>query len=332
MGRKAAMTVSKSVRALLWSATVLAGMIAWRLYSPFTLPRLVDWMSDDVRNLWSRPYFTLGKLPVTPVVLVKWFFFVVLLVVFVRFGRRLLRDRVLKYSSFDRGQRFAIERIFGYLIFTAGLLIGLQSEGINLTTLALLGGTIGIGIGLGLQTIAKNFASGLILLLENPVKVGDRIQIGDLLGDVILIGGRATWVRTNDNVVIIVPNSEFIESRVTNWTANDRRVRIAVPLGVSYGSDPGQVREILLDVAGKHADVLSEPPSDVIFCGFGDSSLDFELRVWTVAQVQTPQVMRSELYFTIFEAFRRRNIEIPFPQRDLHLRSSEIPLPFTPAG
>jgi small-conductance mechanosensitive channel len=324
------MKLSKSVRALIWFAATLAAMIAWRLYSPYNLPRLVGSVGSDVRDLWSQPYFTLGNLPITPAVLVKWFLFVVLLAMLARFGRRLLRDRVLKYSSFDRGQKFAIERISGYFIFTMGLLIGLQSQGINLTTLALLGGTIGIGIGLGLQTIAKNFASGLILLFENPVKVGDRVQLEALLGDVIHIGGRATWVRTNDNVVIIVPNSEFIESRVTNWTANDRRVRLAVALGVSYNSDPAQVREILLDVARKHPDVLDEPGPDVVFRGFGDSSLDFELRVWTVKQVQTPQVMRSELYFSIFEAFRRHAIEIPFPQRDLHLRSSDIPLPFAP--
>jgi small-conductance mechanosensitive channel len=324
------MKLSKGVRALIWSAIALAGMIAWRLYSPFSLPRIVNSVSGDVRDLWSQPYFTLGNVPITPAVLVKWFLFIVLLAMLARFGRRLLRDRILKYSAFDRGQKFAIERISGYFIFTLGLLIGLQSQGINLTTLALLGGTIGIGIGLGLQTIAKNFASGLILLFENPVKVGDRVQLEDLLGDVIHIGGRATWVRTNDNVVIIVPNSEFIESRVTNWTANDRRVRIPVALGVSYGSDPAQVREVLLDVARKHPDVLREPAPDVVFRGFGDSSLDFELRVWTVKQVQTPQVMRSELYFSIFDTFRQHDIEIPFPQRDLHLRSSEIPLPFAP--
>ncbi len=325
------MTVSKGARALIWFALTLAAMIAWRLYSPFSLPRMVNSVSGDVRDLWSQPYFTVGNLPITPAVLIKWFIFVVLLTMLSRFGRRLLQTRVLKYSSFGPGQRFAIEKISGYFIFTVGLLIGLQSQGINLTSLALLGGTIGIGIGLGLQTIAKNFASGLILLFENPVKVGDRVQLEALLGDVIQIGGRATWVRTNDNVVIIVPNSEFIEGRVTNWTANDRRVRIAVALGVSYNSDPAQVRQVLIEVARHHPDVLKQPPPDVIFRGFGDSSLDFELRVWTEKQVQTPQVMRSELYFSIFETFRHHDIEIPFPQRDLHLRSSEIPLPFEPA-
>jgi small-conductance mechanosensitive channel len=178
---------------------------------------------------------------------------------------------------------------------------------------------------LGLQAIVSNFVAGLILLLEQPIKLGDRIEVGDTYGDVVRLRGRSTWIRTNENVVIIVPNSEFINGRVTNWTANDRQVRISLALGVSYNSDPVRVREVLLMVAGNHTDILADPAPEVVFTEFGDSSLNFELRVWTIQQVQTPTRLKSDLYFAIFEAFRKEGIEIPFPQRDLHVRSISEP-------
>lgn len=318
---------SVPTRLLIASAGVLALLIAWRLFSPYSLPSLFGRLGDDFRNLWSVPYFHVGTLAVTPVVLVKAFIFVVLLALLTRLCRRIIRSRILDYTSMDEGQKFALERGVGYLIFSIGLIIGLQSAGVNFSSLAVVGGAIGIGVGFGLQTIAKNFISGLILLLERPIKVGDRVQVETLQGDIIHIGARGTWVRTNDNVVMIVPNAEFIENRVTNWTANDRRVRITVPLGVSYGTDPAKVREVLLKVAGQHPDVLDKPDPDVIFIGFGESSLDFELRIWTTKQVQTPKIISSDLYFAIFRAFKENGIEIPFPQRDLHIRSVGVRIP-----
>ena len=210
--------------------------------------------------------------------------------------------------------------------------MGLHFIGLDLTSFALFTGAVGIGIGLGFQNIAKNFASGIVLLIESSVKVGDRIEIEGLQGDIVYIGSRGTWVRTNENVVIIVPNTEFIEGRVTNWTANDRNVRINIPLGVSYESDPERVRQVLLEVARDHPDVLLDPAPDVIFTSFGESSLDFELRIWTSKQVTTPRIITSDIYFNVFAAFKREGIEIPFPQRDLHLRSSSIPVGVDASG
>jgi small-conductance mechanosensitive channel len=198
--------------------------------------------------------------------------------------------------------------------------------GLNLNSLVVVGGALGIGVGLGLQAIVSNFVAGLILLLEQPIKLGDRIEVGNTYGDVVRLRARSTWIRTNDNVVVIVPNSEFINQSVTNWTATDRQVRISLPLGTSYDSDPKKVREVILKVASTHADVLPDPPPEVIFTDFGDSSLNFQLRVWTIQQVQSPARLKSDLYFAIFEAFRIEKIEIPFPQRDLHLRSVAEPL------
>jgi len=249
----------------------------------------------------------------------------VLLVVILWFATklasRIFRVRFLDRTHLEEGRKFALQRIVGYSLFTFGALTGVHAIGVDVGSIAVFSGALGIGLGLGFQTIAKNFASGLILLFEQPVKVGDRVQVGNLQGNIVTIGSRATWVRTNDNVVMIVPNSEFIEQQVTNLTLNDRIVRINVPLGVSYASNPEHVRDILMVVGRGHPDVLEEPEPDVIFTGFGQSSLDFDLRIWTANQVSTPRVIASQLYFEIFAALKREGVEIPFPQRDLHVRS-----------
>jgi small-conductance mechanosensitive channel len=315
------------MRSFLSLAGLLALLFLWRILSPLFLPDITQWVGSDFSRLWSQPYFTLGNVPVTPPFLIKSFTLLIIIVLAARFIRRFIRYQILARTSLDVGQQFALERGIGYVVFVIGLMIVLQSVGVNLNSLIVLGGAVGIGIGLGLQTIANNFTAGIILLIERSIKVGDRVEVGSLNGDVIQIGARATWVRTNDNIDVIVPNSEFTQKPVTNWTAEDRQVRFSVPLGVSYGSKPEKVREILLTVAADHPDVLANPVPDVIFCGFGDSSLNFDLRVWTTHRVQTPQALKSELYFRIFEAFGKNGIEIPFPQRDLHVKSVTAPIP-----
>ena len=198
----------------------------------------------------------------------------------------------------------------------------------NLNSLVVFGGAVGVGVGLGLQNVVSNFIAGLILLIEQPIRMGDRIEMKDTLGDVVRIAARSTWVRTNDNVVMIIPNSDFINNSVTNWTANDPNVRISLPVGVGYSSDPDKVRALLLQAAGAHPDVLKDPKPDVIFTDYGDNSINFTLRVWTSDRAHTPLVLKSDLYFALFRLFNEQGIELPFPQRDLHLRSSDIPLPF----
>lgn len=273
-----------------------------------------------IQGSLDHPFFTLGGLPVTIFFLIKAAIFLVALFLGSHFTLLILQKRVLTHTPLALGQQYAVAKVISYLLFVLGLIIGLQSLGLNLNSLVVVGGALGIGVGLGLQAIVSNFVAGLILLLEQPIRLGDRIEVGDTYGDVIRLRGRSTWMRTNDNVVIIVPNSDFINQKVTNWTANDRRVRISMPFGTSYGSEPNRVRDVVLAVAGKHPDVLSDPAPEVIFAEFGDSSLNFQLRVWTIQQVQTPTRLKSDLYFGIFEAFKNESIEIPFPQRDLHIR------------
>jgi small-conductance mechanosensitive channel len=314
--------MAAGIRLILWLVFAVALFaVVWWLARP-----LFARLDADVARLLAEPLFQLGKVAVSPLLVFKVLLFLVLLTLATRLTRRFLRDNVLSRTSMDAGQRYALARIAGYVVFVLGLTIGLQSAGVNLSSLVVVGGALGIGVGFGLQNIASNFISGLVLLVERPVKLGDRVEVGDTYGDVVRIAGRSTWVRTNDNVVIIIPNSEFINSRVTNWTANDRQVRFSLPVGVSYGSNPDQVRQILLDVARRHPDVMADPGPEVLFIGFGDSSLDFSLRVWTTNQVQTPRRLKSDLYFAIFQAFREHGVEIPFPQRDLHLKSVAAPL------
>ncbi len=286
----------------------------------------------DLRAEVLKALLTLGTLPITPVFLIKTAVFLFLLRMVSGMCRRFMQERVLVRTTLTAGQQYAFAQISSYLVFLLGLLIGLQWAGVDLSSLVILGGAIGIGLGFGLQNIANNFVSGIILLMERPIQVGDRVEVGSTNGDVVKIAARSTWIRTNDNVVMIIPNSEFINNRVTNWTANDRQIRFPIPVGVSYASNPEMVRNVLLSVASDHPDVLTVPPPEVLFTGFGDSALNFELRVWTVTRVQYPRILSSELYFSIFRAFREQGIEIPFPQRDLHLKSVSVPVPVADAG
>ncbi|HEU5360335.1 MAG TPA: mechanosensitive ion channel domain-containing protein [Candidatus Deferrimicrobiaceae bacterium] len=326
------MKLTTGNRLLILLGVAIVGLLGIGFLASEAILPLFGSLRADLQKALYRPYFTVGDLPVTPVFLIKTFVFFFLLRIVSRMSRRLMEKRVLVRTSLNAGQQYAWAQITGYLVFLFGLLIGLQWAGVNMSSLVILGGAIGIGVGFGLQNIANNFVSGLILLMERPIQVGDRVEVGDTNGDVVRIAGRSTWIRTNDNVVMIIPNSEFINSHVTNWTANDRQVRFAIPLGVSYGSDPEFVRQVLEEVAGRHPDVLTIPPPEVLFTGFGDSSLDFELRVWTISRVQFPRILASEIYFMIFKAFKEHGIEIPFPQRDLHLKSVSVPIPVSSAG
>jgi len=239
-------------------------------------------------------------------------------------------ERLLARTRIDIGVRQAVGSIFRYVIVAIGFMIILQTAGINLSALTVLAGALGIGVGFGLQNITNNFLSGLIILFERPIKVGDRIDVGKVTGDVVKISPRATTIVTNDNIAIIVPNSEFISSQVINWSYTNRDVRLNFPVGVAYHSDPELVRKALLEVAADHPGVLKERNADVLLQEFGDSSLNFILRVWTRDYTTTPGVLRSELNYAICKKFKEHGIEIPFPQRDLHVRSGVVEVKMAP--
>jgi small-conductance mechanosensitive channel len=251
---------------------------------------------------------------------------IVILFIVAEWLRRLLINKILRRYSIDLGVRQSIGTIFKYIMVTIGLFIIVQSTGLDLSALGLLFGALGVGIGFGLQNITNNFISGLIILFSRPIKVGDRVEVGNTIGDVVDISGRATTINTNDNITIIVPNSEFISNTVINWSHNDRNIRFRIPVGVAYKEDPGVIRKLLLEVANAHGGVLKTPAPDVIFEEYGDSSLNFQLLVWTTDYINRPSILKSDLYFAIFEKFKDHNVEIPFPQHDLHLKSGFTPV------
>ncbi len=232
----------------------------------------------------------------------------------------LLLSRVLPRYGAEKGVQLSIARLVHYAILTLGFLIMLRVLGFQLNQLTLLGGALGVGIGFGLQAIVNNFASGLILLFERPIKVGDTIQIGTEFGEVKNMGLRATVIQTFDNAEIVVPNSDLITGQVTNWTLAERKIRIRVAIGVAYGTEVAKVLEILLGCAKENPMVLDTPAPSAFFLAFGASSLDFELRVWTQDFLDKTQVL-SNLNQDIESEFATNEIEIPFPQTDLHLRS-----------
>jgi len=243
--------------------------------------------------------------------------------------RRFVVQRLLKRTHFDPSLQYAIHKITGYIFVTLGFFIALQVNNVNLSSLAVVAGAVGVGVGFGLQNIINNFVSGLIILAERPISIGDRIEVGNVAGQVTRINLRSTTVVTNDNITIIVPNSDFISHAVTNWSHGDPRVRIRMALGVAYGTDTGKLRQLMLEVAKEHPSVLAEPSPELFFSGFGDSSLNFELAVWTAQMSSKPRRFRSELYYAIEKKLRENGVEIPFPQRDLHLRSGSLIVPAT---
>ena len=227
---------------------------------------------------------------------------------------------MLPRLTLPRGVPGAISQLAHYAILAFGLLFAFAAAGIDLSRLALLVGALGVGIGFGLQNIVNNFVSGLILIFERPIKVGDTIELDPLLGTVKHIGIRASTVRTLEGAEVIVPNGDLIAGKVVNWTPSDRQRRVDVPVGVAYGTDPDRVVEILVGVAQDQPDVLVHPEPVALFRGFGDSSLDFVLRVWT-PEFERWMRVQSDVARAVHHALRDAGITIPFPQRDLHLRS-----------
>lgn len=228
--------------------------------------------------------------------------------------------QILSAGSFDRGVRDAVKKLIHYGVVLVGFLVALSLLGLGLQNFVVLLGAFGVGIGFGLQDIVNNFLSGLILLFERPIKVGDGIVIDGEYGTVSRIGLRSTVVESLDQAEHIVPNSQMISQKVTNWTLSTRRIRIVVPVGVAYGSDLEKVLGILKQAGEVHTEVLKNPIPTPYFIQFGNSSLDFELRVW-IADIDNRPRIKNEILLYIDQRFREEGIEIPFPQQDLHLRS-----------
>lgn len=278
---------------------------------------IIDWL----KTTWNFELFHLGDNPFTTKTLLLLILSLFLLFYVSSKIRKVLVNKIFSRYGLDIGVSQSIATIVRYLLIIIGLIIIFQTTGIDLSAIGLLVGALGVGIGFGLQNITNNFISGLIILFERPIKVGDRIEIDDLAGNIVDISARATTIITNDNIAVIVPNSDFINSRVINWSHNNRRIRLNFPVGVSYNEDPEKIRKLLTEVANNNPGILSSPEPYILFEGFGDSSLNFNVLVWTTEYIDRPKILRSELYYAIFRKFKEHNVEIPFPQQDIHLKS-----------
>jgi small-conductance mechanosensitive channel len=289
---------------------------------------------SDIAQLLDRVlHYQLFELNQTPITLSSILMFILFILIFYLFSRlfdRLVLKHTLSRFAIDTGIQFTLRRVTQYIVMIVGAVVAFQFVGIDLSGLAVIFGLLSVGIGFGLQNITSNFISGLILLLERPIKVGDRVTVGTTEGDVIAINMRATTIQSLNNIAIIVPNSEFISSNVTNWSHGDPKIRLDIEVGVSYQSDLDTVVKSLEEVAHDHPALLERPRPEVLLQGFADSSWNMVLRVW-IGSPERHWIVRSELNMAIVRKFREHGVEIPFPQRDLHVRSP-LPLPHVMQG
>lgn len=278
-------------------------------------------------QVFNARLFTVSQ---TDVTLSSIFIFFIILMGVVYLARLLtsrMMEGILEKLQVDEGLRYTLRRVTEYILVLLGAMIAFQFIGINLSGLAVIFGLISVGIGFGLQNITANFISGLILLFERPIQVGDRITVGETEGDVLEINIRSTTIRSLNNISIIVPNSEFVSSRVVNWSHGDPKIRIDIPVGVSYNSDLDTVIRCLKEVAEENSEVLKKPAPEVHLREFGDSAWNMVLRIW-IRNPKRHYYVQSDINCAIVRKFRKHAVEIPFPQHDVHIRSP-LPVPFT---
>ena len=307
----------------IWIA-VASGVLAAIPRTRFLTAQMLELLSQGLSLLGS--FFDSSIVPGKTRFSVKDLFKVVaaitVIALLARGARRLLLNTILNKTPMDLSVRHAVATFSQYLIVTVGFLLLLQSAArLDLTMLGVVAAAVGVGVGFGLQNIANNFISGIFILFERPIKVGDRIEVGEVHGHVVRIAARGTTVRTNDNIDIIIPNSSFTSFNVINWSHGDQKVRFRVPVPVAYGSDARLVERLLLEVAHENENVLKEPSPRVVFWAFGDSALEFQLRVWTTRMLHRRGVFFGQLNLAIYDKFQQHGIRIPFPQRDLHLKT-----------
>jgi small-conductance mechanosensitive channel len=269
---------------------------------------------QSANELWSRlEAFLTSGIAGTEFTLLKLLIVITLISALFWVTRRVTRwlvERVLARRGFDIGMREAIGTIVRYVVISLGVLVILQSAGIELTSLNVLVGAVGVGLGFGLQNITSNFFSGLILLFERPIKMGDRVEIAGCVGEVREIAARATTLVTDGNVAIIVPNSQFVAERVTNWSRPDKLTAYVVSFYVSHDSDPELVRQVLLAAADKHRDVLRDPAPEVEFVEAGLGALRFQLQVWSREHLNTAGTLRSDLNFEVWRQLAASGVTI----------------------
>jgi potassium efflux system protein len=311
--RRRSFTLLAFAAAVLWADATLEGFGMTRTFT--------DWASEWLSRSWEvgSASFSIGSVLL---------FIVILLVTWAisRFVRFALELDVLPRMKLEPGVDGAISTLTRYVLLSLGLLLGLASVGVDESQIALVAGALGVGVGFGLQSIVSNCISGIILMLERPVRLGDFIEVGPLVGRVERIGLRSSTVRALDGAEVIVPNDSLISREVVNWTLSDRRRRVRVKIGVAYGTDLEKAREVMSGVARAHAQAIGGPSPEVLFENFGESSLDFVLEFWT-ADFAEWEHLKSAVGMDLYEALTKAGIEIPFPQRDVHVKTLPEKMP-----
>ncbi len=275
---------------------------------------------NNLQDIWFRinEGVPLGDSRITPAGLVKFIIVFVLGYIITRFLQGVLRERILPSTNLDAGGKVALLSGLGYVGYFLAGIIALSSTGLDLSSLAILAGALSVGLGFGMQTIVSNFVSGIIMLIERPIKEGDWIEVSGYSGTVKAISVRSTHLQTFNKATAIIPNSAIISSSVLNWMHGDVEGRVSVPIEVAYGTDPNLVKRLLLEIASGHSKVLDDPEPVVLLRGFGESALKFELRAFISEKFSLN--VQSELNFEVLKVFEQHDIEIPYPKRDLNLK------------
>lgn len=287
--------------------------------------------SEILSGILQYQLFMVNQTPITVVSLGMFFTIVVVFFVISKVIKEVLGRRLLAHLNLSTGTSYTLLRLTQYTLWFVGGFVAFQFVGIDLSGVAVIFGFLSVGIGFGLQNLTSNFISGLILLFEQHIQVGDRVTVGDIEGNVVEINIRSTTIRSLNNIAIIVPNSEFIQATVINWSHGDPKTRLEIEVGVSYDSDLDLVIQSLKEVANEHPLLLKDPEPNVWLLSFGDSAWNMQLLVW----VDSPKIRRqviSDINCAIVRKFRDHNIEIPFPQRDLHVRNPTVPIPVAVNG
>ena len=299
---------------------VFFAVLCFLIALPFILESVLG-IKISTELAWLNKGITIGKAKITILNVCYVIIFLLLIGYISRIIRKALQDEVLPRTRLDIGARASLVNVVVYSLWILAIYTGINILGINLSSLAFMAGALGIGIGFGLQNIVNNFISGIILLFDPSIQVGDMVQIGEDWGTVNRINIRTTIVQTFDNAALIIPNSQMLSNRVTNWSYKDPKVRRQVDVGVAYGSDVQLVRTVLLRIVNDMPEIMDDPAPRVDFSDFADSALIFRVRFW----ITSPEfwlTAPTELRFRIDEEFKKHGIEIAFPQQDIHIRSA----------
>ncbi len=268
--------------------------------------------------------FSFGDVRISALGIIKSFISLAVLLSIASTLSKTLESRISKFPNITPSAQVLFGKLLKMIFFAVAIMVALEALGIDLTAFAVFGGALGVGIGFGLQKVISNFVSGIILLLERSLKPGDVIAVGNTYGWVQSLGARYVSLVTRDGTEHLIPNEEFITQRVENWSYSDNNVRLSVPVGISYNADLDLAIQLCLDAAASIPRVLKDPPPKCLISGFGDSSVDLSVRFWICDPAEGRSNVMSDIYYAVWKKFHEHNIEIPFPQRDLHIKSPDF--------